>query len=72
MEKKVYWKKVVGADGRTVKMPFKKCEKCGAEFNNGNTFASKYCEPCATEIKREKTRERVRKYRQKKQEAAEG
>lgn len=65
LEKVIYWKKIVRADGRTVKMPFKKCDRCEGEFTSGNTFASKYCEKCASEIKKEKTRERVRKHRQK-------
>lgn len=69
MKKEIYWKKVVKEDGRTVKIPFRTCEKCEEEFTSGNTFASKYCEPCATEIKRAKTRERVRKHRQKAKES---
>lgn len=39
------------------------CERCGAEYNNGNVAASKYCPECAKIVQREKTRERVRRWR---------
>lgn len=64
MKEKVIWKEITKDDGRRVKIPFRTCEKCEKEFSNGNTFASKYCPECAAEIKKEKTRERVRKYRE--------
>lgn len=38
---------------------------------SGNTFASIYCPECAAEIKKEKTRDRVRKHRAKAKESAE-
>lgn len=41
------------------------CQICGAEYNNGNVSASKYCPACAAKVKKEKTAERVRKYREK-------
>ena len=40
------------------------CQMCGKEYNNGNVFASKYCSECAAKVKREKTAERVRRYRE--------
>lgn len=64
MINKVFWKKVETETGAAINMPFRICEKCNEEFNNGNVFASKYCPKCSEQIKKEKTRERVRKYRQ--------
>ena len=48
---------------RTIKI--KLCEKCGKDLDRINNITSKYCLDCSKEIKREKTRERVRKYREK-------
>ena len=62
-ENNVVWKEIVKEDGRRVKIPFRTCEKCEKEFSSGNTFASIYCPECAAEVKKEKTRERVRKHR---------
>jgi predicted nucleic acid-binding Zn ribbon protein len=45
--------------------PFGTCILCGKEYQNNNIFASKYCTECATEVKRQKTRERVAKHRAK-------
>ncbi|MFS1518518.1 hypothetical protein V1503_18955 [Bacillus sp. SCS-151] len=42
----------------------KQCVRCGSRFEIVNS-QSKYCEDCSIEIKREKIRERVRKYRKK-------
>jgi len=42
------------------------CTLCGAEFNNNNIGAASYCQPCAEKVKREKTAERVRRYRERK------
>ncbi|SEV81696.1 hypothetical protein [[Clostridium] fimetarium] len=61
----VYWKKIKGSDDRTVNMPFKTCGRCNKEFSSGNTYASKNCPECAKFIKNEKSRERVRRYREK-------
>lgn len=63
MNDKIIWKEIVKDDGRRVKIPFRTCEKCENEFSSGNTFASSYCPECAAEVKKEKTRERVRKHR---------
>lgn len=41
------------------------CTKCGTVYNNGNVAMSLYCPPCALDVKRAKTRERVRKHREK-------
>lgn len=41
------------------------CTLCGKAYRNNNLFASSYCPECANSVKREKTRERVRKYRAK-------
>lgn len=65
MGKRIIWKDIKRDNGRTVKMPFKTCERCNKEFNNGNVFASKYCPECSEDIKREKTRERVKRFRDK-------
>lgn len=44
------------------------CTKCGKEYASGNVFKAEYCEECAEIVKRERTRERVRQYRQRKKE----
>lgn len=46
------------------------CTICGKEYNNGNVMASLYCPECAAKVKREKTAERVRRYREKQKQAA--
>ena len=46
------------------------CTICGKEYNNGNVMASMYCPTCAAKVKREKTAERVRRYREKQKLAA--
>ncbi len=65
------YKRIINAKGQKVKIPFTTCEKCEKEFSSGNTFASIYCPECSAEIKKEKTRERVRKHRAKSKESAE-
>jgi rRNA maturation endonuclease Nob1 len=42
------------------------CSVCKKEYSNNNLFASSYCLECGKQIKKEKTRERVRKHREKK------
>lgn len=42
------------------------CSICGEEYTNGNVAASMYCPACAAKVKREKTAERVQRYRAKK------
>lgn len=42
----------------------KLCERCGKDLDRKNSITSKYCLECSKEIKKEKTRERVRKYRE--------
>ena len=56
------WKKT--APGHWLAVAF--CERCGKEFTNGNVAAAKYCPECAKIVQREKTRERVRRWREKK------
>lgn len=68
MKKRIIWKDIKRDNESIVKMPFKTCERCNKEFNNGNVFASKYCTECSEDIKREKARERVRQFRQKNKE----
>lgn len=68
MKGKVIWKYITKDDGRRVKIPFRTCERCEKEFSSGNTFASSYCQECSAEIKKEKTRERVRRHREKQKE----
>lgn len=68
MKNNIIWKDIKINDGRIVKMPFKTCERCNEEFNNGNIFAAKYCPECSEEVKKEKTRERVRRFREKNKE----
>ena len=41
------------------------CTVCGKEYENGNVFASSYCSECAAKVRKEKTKERVRKFREK-------
>lgn len=65
MRRNIYWKEKINEQGESVKVPYKICSRCEKEFSNGNTFASLYCPACAEEIKKEKTRERVRKHREK-------
>ena len=64
---KVRWEK--GED--RVYRPVAICTVCGAEYRNddkcANVWASSYCPECAKKIKREKTAERVKKYRERKQ-----
>jgi len=64
---KNYWEK--GKDGvnRLVGI----CTICKKDFKNGNVFASSYCPECAEQIKREKTRERVRRHRSKSKQSGE-
>jgi predicted Zn-ribbon and HTH transcriptional regulator len=57
---KWYWNK--GKDG--VYRPKGVCTICGQEYSNENIGASSYCPECAAKVKREKTAERVRKYRE--------
>lgn len=66
MNKKTFWKVIEKDDGLTVKMLFSICERCNNEYTNNNVFASKHCMECSKEIKREKTRERVRQHRKRK------
>lgn len=42
----------------------KKCECCGNVIQRINVRTSKYCEACSKEVKRAKTRERVRRLRE--------
>ncbi|MBP1764100.1 MAG: hypothetical protein H6Q65_1158 [Firmicutes bacterium] len=41
------------------------CKLCGTVYNNGNVASSLYCPECAKKVNREKTAERVRRYREK-------
>ena len=41
------------------------CSICGVEYRNNNVAASLYCPSCAIDVKRQKTAERVRRYREK-------
>ena len=41
------------------------CSVCSKEYNNGNVSTSLYCPECAKNIRRKKTAERVRRYREK-------
>lgn len=43
------------------------CTRCGESYSSGNIFAASYCLECAEIVKKEKTRERVRRFRKKKQ-----
>lgn len=43
----------------------KKCECCGEPIDRLNIRTSKYCIECSKEVKRQKTRERVRRFRMK-------
>lgn len=64
MENKVIWKSIAKGK-KMIKMPFGICQRCNKEYQNNNVFASKYCPECALIVKKEKTRERVRKHRKK-------
>ena len=45
---------------------WKICERCGKRFKiKSKTYEAQYCEECAREIKKEKTKERVKKFRSK-------
>lgn len=44
---------------------YARCEKCNRLMRQGKTKPRKYCEECAKEIERTKTRERVRRFREK-------
>lgn len=55
------WKKVGSGHWLAVDT----CKRCGQEFNSGNVAASKYCAACAEIVRRERTRERVRRFREK-------
>lgn len=50
------------ADG--IHRPEGKCTLCGELFRCENMGAASYCPACAAKVKREKTAERVRKYRE--------
>jgi predicted amidophosphoribosyltransferase len=56
-----YWNKC--ADG--VYRPVGICSVCGKEYKSDNIGASSYCPECAARIKKEKTAERVRRFREK-------
>lgn len=40
------------------------CENCGIDLDRSNNISAKYCKKCSEEIKKEKTKERVRRYRE--------
>lgn len=44
---------------------YTKCQRCNRLMKQSKTKPKKYCESCAKEVEREKTRERVRRYREK-------
>lgn len=44
---------------------YARCEKCDRLMRQSKTRPRKYCEECAKEVEKEKTRERVRRYREK-------
>lgn len=62
-----YWKKKPKEDGKSgcIWLAVNTCTICGAEFNNGNVAASKYCPACAKEVQAKQNRERVRRHREK-------
>jgi protein-arginine kinase activator protein McsA len=41
------------------------CKRCGKEYTDRNTLTSLYCSECYPIVRREQTKERVRKYREK-------
>ena len=59
-ERRWYFKKI--AQGHY--MAVASCCLCGAEYTNNNVAASRYCPACAAKTKREKTAERVKRYRE--------
>lgn len=59
---KIKWEKVKDR----VNIPAAACVRHGRPYQNGNVFVSSYCPECAEDVRREKTRERVRKFRRKK------
>ena len=44
---------------------YTKCKRCGRMIKQSKTKPKKYCEECAKEVEREKSKERVRRYREK-------
>ena len=44
---------------------YARCQKCDRLMRQGKTKPRKYCEECAKEVEREKTKERVRRFREK-------
>lgn len=58
---KIYWKKELDNIFRLYGV----CTICKKHFKNGNVFAASYCPECGKQIAREKTRDRVKKYREK-------
>jgi hypothetical protein len=44
---------------------YARCQKCDRIMRQSKTRPRKYCEECAKEVEKEKTRERVRRYREK-------
>ncbi|WP_155836695.1 hypothetical protein [Anaeroarcus burkinensis] len=63
-ENQWHYKKVVLESGISMNVAVATCTSCGAEYRNNNVAASLYCSECAAKIKKEKTAERVRRYRE--------
>jgi len=51
-------------EGKTVYKPY--CYRCEKILENVGSMAQKYCDGCKKIINREKTKERMRKYRERK------
>lgn len=64
IEPLAYWKRC--QDG--IYRPYQTCRVCGAVFTfsdeRGNVFACKYCKDCYKQVRREKTRARVKRLRE--------
>ena len=63
MRKHSNWTWEKGSDGVFRRVAV--CTVCGKPYSNGNVSASRYCPDCAKEMNRAKTRERVRRHREK-------
>lgn len=66
MKNNIIWKLVELDNKSQVKRPYKTCIKCNKEYTNNNIFASDYCNECSGQVKKEKTKERVKQYRKRK------
>lgn len=60
--------KTIKEKGRTIHIAI--CERCEQVLKHVGSFAQKYCEECKPIVYREKARERMRRYRERRKKLA--